>query len=211
MTSLCMISIDRYYAIVRPFSPLYRNHKRRIIYLGQAIGCIITFTVSGPCILFLGVYPDERNVCDIINMNISASIYLLFLTFFLFVMPLSIIVANYVRIIRYRVNYVRPGQTVKGNIDDKVRKYKFIRVLITITSIYVLSIWPFFANITGMALTLRSARDVRKLGTGFYLISIISFVSTFAVNVINPFIYFKYDNNINKKLLDTIRHILHRK
>ncbi|RDD38420.1 Neuropeptide Y receptor type 2 [Trichoplax sp. H2] len=205
MTTLCMISVDRYFTVVRPFSLLYRKHKKRIIYLGQAIGCLISLSVSIPCALFLGVYPDEIRVCDFPNVNLPVSIYFHFLTLFLFIIPLSIIIINYSRVILCRVNYIRPGQQTDGHSDDRMRRNKFTRVLVTITSIYILSTWPFFANLIGMSVTLSSAREIRKLGTGIYLMSLASFFSTFAVNVISPFIYFKFDHNINKKFFSTIR------
>ncbi|RDD38418.1 hypothetical protein TrispH2_009763 [Trichoplax sp. H2] len=167
--------------------------------------------ISGPCVLFLGVYPDETKVCDLPHVNLSTSIYLYFLTLFLFIIPLSIIVINYFRIIRFRVNYIRPGQQADNHSNDRLRRNKFTRVLVTITSIYILSTWPFFVNIIGMAITFKSRREIRKLGTGIYLMSLVSFFSTFAVNVISPFVYIKFDHNINKKFISIIRQVLHKK
>ncbi|RDD38419.1 G-protein coupled receptor 183 [Trichoplax sp. H2] len=210
ITTLCMISVDRYFAIVRPFSSLYRKYKKRIAYLGQAIGCIISFSVSGPSVLFFGVYPDKTKICGVPNMNISVSIYFLLVTLFLFIIPLLIIIINYALIIRSLVRHVRPGQLAESSNDDRLKKRKFVRVLITITSIYILSTWPYFASITGMAITRRSIREIGKLGIEIYLMFVVSFFSTFAVNVISPFVYFNFDYNIKRKLLTTIGRIMHK-
>ena len=203
MTTLCMISVDRYMVIVKPISS--RNHHRRnrlIIYIGQVIGTVISVSISLPTLSYSNVHINEVQLCDVPKMTSSITAYIACYIFILYVTPIVIIVINYAKIIRYQFNYIRPGyQDCQEYCNDQLKKKKFIRILIIITSIYLLTTWPFFCVMAGLAITGKSFLQIRAIGIGYYLIAYCSFISTFAISVINPFIYFQFDYNIKKRLI----------
>ena len=59
--------------------------------------------------------------------------------------------------------------------------------------------WPFFATCVGIAITRRSLRQIRQLGLVYYLLAFFSFSTTADISVVNPFIYYKFDNAIRSK------------
>ena len=59
--------------------------------------------------------------------------------------------------------------------------------------------WPFFATGVGIAITRRSLRQIRQLGLVYYLLAFFSFSTTAAIGIVNPFIYYKFDNAIRSK------------
>ncbi|RDD42517.1 Neuropeptide Y receptor type 2 [Trichoplax sp. H2] len=206
MTTLCMISIDRYFAVTKPLSSLRYRQKRRTIYFGQTIGCLLAIGVSVPVLIYNNVHFDETQFCDLPNIKRSVSTYLLCNVCIFYILPLAIIMVNYIKIIRFQYSYVRPGEPNYQGYDEYQRKRKkFIRILIIITSIYFFLTWPFFAVIAGIAISSKSIKEIREMGCGYYLILYASYLSTFAINIINPFIYFRFDYNIKRNLVYQVR------
>ncbi|RDD38417.1 Neuropeptide SIFamide receptor [Trichoplax sp. H2] len=208
LTSLCVVSIDRYYAVIKPLTSVYHYQlKRQIIYIGQTIGCLIALGVSVPITAYSNIHINETQFCDIPNMDRNITTYLLCLVFILYILPLSIITINYIKIIRFQYTYVRPGESSYRRCDNvQLKKKKFIRMLITITSIYLCVTWPFFAVLAGMGISLRSLKQIREMGLGYYLIAYTAFVTTFAINILQPFIYFRFDYNIKRVMKDRFGH-----
>lgn len=207
MTTLCMISIDRYMGIVKAISSL--NHYRRnrqIIYIGQIVGSIISLCIALPAAFYSDVRATETQLCDIPNVTVNVAIYMFFSIILLYFTPTIIMVVNYARIIRYQFNYVQPGyRDCNEHCSNQLKKKKFVRVLIIITSIYLFITWPFFGVLAGMAISGKSLLQLRIQGVGYYVLAFSSFVSTFAINVINPLVYLLFDYNIKKRLVARCR------
>ena len=197
MMTLAMIAIERYFAIIRPFSSYYRNKKNQIVAIGQLIIWIISASISVPTLFFVNVYPDSTEFCDLPNMTMNKSIYLYIFTFVLYFVPTFIIVGTYWKIIQHQMSHVRPGNlTDERRQNDEVKRKQMIKVLVSITAYYILTTWPFFAGIIGLGITQKSGRDLVNENIAFYLLYFFSMKVTLGITILSPFLYLKFDKNI---------------
>ncbi|RDD36835.1 Somatostatin receptor type 4 [Trichoplax sp. H2] len=198
--TLCIIAIDRYFAIVKPLSSFYRRNKFLLIGGLLTVGCLLTFSITIPALFFVDVYHDDTKFCDFRNVTPLISFYFTMSTFNLYIIPAVTLATSYGNIIVYMRNYVRPGEDTNFNraVEDQKRK-KFIKALSLIASSYLLISWPFFATSLGMAITGSSLREIRRVGVVYYLLAFFSFSTTTAISIINPFLYLKFDHAIQLK------------
>lgn len=208
ITTLCLISIDRYLAIVKPLSVVSRKYKKKLIHLGLYVGCMITLSISLPILIVANVYSNSSKFCDVPNITESTTTYLILQTIFLYILPALILLITYGKIVKFQSAYVQPGQRKNQVLQNgrHLMKKKFIRTLIIITLTYLLTAWPFFATCLGMAITAKSLLQIRTLGLEYYILAFFSFTSTIGISIINPFIYFKFDSNIKNKLIRKFGH-----
>ena len=199
MMTLCVIGIDRYFAIVRPLSSFYRQHKYSFIGGLLATGGVLTLSITIPALFFPSVYPDDTKFCDFISVTPLVSFYFTMSTFNLYIIPAITLMISYGKIIFYMRSYVRPGQGVTAADEENEKKKKFIRMLTFIAGSYLLISWPFFATSLGMAITGKSLRQIRQFGVVYYLLAFFSFSTTTAISIINPFLYLNFDHAIRKK------------
>ncbi|EDV18912.1 uncharacterized protein TRIADDRAFT_62627 [Trichoplax adhaerens] len=210
--TLCMISVDRYFAIIKPHSQLYRKHKNRFLVIAQIVSVIIAIGINLPAAWFNNVYPDDTELCDYANVNQQQSVYLISMAIVLYLIPSGILIFCYGSIVNHQIHYVRPGNITNANReDDQLRKKKFIKALIIITASFLLSTWPFFATGIGMAITGKSMRQIGKIHIILYILAFASFSSTVGIAVINPFLYLQFDQNVRKKSLKILRKLMHYK
>lgn len=206
--TLCLISVDRYFAIIKPYSKFYRVHKRCFLTSMLVIVILISLGICFPTVLFHDVYPDHPKLCDYPNMSDSKSIYLIFMGVILYLFPSGVLLFTYGSIVWHQLTYIRPGNANDYNQEEEhLRKKKFIQTLITITLSFLLSTWPFFATGIGMAATGKSMRQIGDINIVFYIFAFISFSSTVGIGVINPFLYLKFDQNINRKSKEMLRNL----
>ncbi|RDD45698.1 G-protein coupled receptor 15 [Trichoplax sp. H2] len=200
MMTLCIISADRYMAIVKPMSQFYRRYKKLIIFLLQMAVCCISLVMAIPALLFIGTYSDDTKFCDFPTVTSSTALYFIMSSIVLYFMPVTFLVVAYCKIIFHMKNHIRPpGLSVQQAAERNLKKRKFIRSLMSITAAYVLTTWPFWATSIGMAITQKSMRQIRQLGLFWYLLAFASFTVTTSISVVNPFLYLKFDSNIRKK------------
>lgn len=206
MNNLCLIALDRYFAILKPFSPFYRRYRRSIFLLGQVGSWSLSILYNQPLITYIGGAREDPTLCDVPEIDRYAIIPILLIMFcFLqYILPCSWIGYIYWRIIQHQKHYVRPGAISTLHQEQELKKKKFIKILVTITLWYVLATWPFFAGIAGMAITRKSVFAVRKNSLIEFLFLFYSLGTSICITLINPLIYLKFDHNIRKKFLDMI-------
>ncbi|EDV25074.1 uncharacterized protein TRIADDRAFT_56623 [Trichoplax adhaerens] len=110
ITTLCMISIDRYLAIVKPISVTTLKYKKRLVYVGQCLGCLITLGIALPILYLANVYREDTKFCDVPNVSVSTAVYLVLQGVFMYLIPMLILVITYGKIVKYQTHYVQPGQ-----------------------------------------------------------------------------------------------------
>ena len=199
MMTLCIIAIDRYFVIVRPLSSFYRRYKGQFIRGLFALVAIVVFSSTFPSFFCVTTYPGDIKFCHLTTVTPAISSYLIISTITLYIIPALTLIIIYSKIIIYMKNYVRPGEIISNPDGENHKKKKFIRMLISIATAYLLISWPYFATSLGIAITGRSSRQVRQHGFVYFLLAFFSFSSTTAISILNPFLYFKFDCAIRLK------------
>lgn len=200
--TLCIIGIDRYFLIIKPFSSFYRKYKTKFLVLLESFAIAVSVTVCIPSAMYNDVYPEDPRVCDFTDVTVSKKVYLICIDFIIYFLPTGILLYTYGSIITHQNSYIRPGNIIQHyRKDEQIKRKKFTQVLITITASYLLTTWPFF--ITGLVIAF-TGKSLRKLGNEnivYFILGFASFSTTNAIAVVNPFLYLKFDNNIKKKSL----------
>ena len=206
MNNLCLIAIDRYFAIVKPFSTYYRRNRRRVFLIGQVISW--TFSAGYNIILtpYIGGTHQDTTLCDIPDIDRYISIPIIIIVFCIlqYIVPCTVLGFIYWRIIYHRKNYVRPGQNLNSQHIQEAKKKKINQILVTITLSYILTTWPYYAGIAGMAVTRQSVIAVRNKSPIVFMLLFCSLGTSIAITVVNPFIYLKFDANIRSKFIEIL-------
>lgn len=122
-----------------------------------------------------------------------------------YLVPCTIIIIAYTKIIKHQRNHIRPGITADIQQADETRKKKSIRRLISITLCYILCILPFFATVLGMAITRKSAIQIRNENFTTFLFLYLSMTLSIGIVIVNPIIYLYFDINIRYKSLEMLQ------
>lgn len=203
--TLSIISIDRYFALVKPTSEFSRKYKKKVLITTQICACIVAVVFTIPSAIYNDVYRDDTSLCDYPDINLSKSIYLIAGAIILFITPCIIIIFSYGSIIRHQNSYYRSEITICNNSDAHIRMRRINKFLLIITASYLLTTWPFFATGIGMAVTSKSLRQIQNENIVYYLFAFISFVTTTGIAILNPFLYLHFDYNIKKASWKTIK------
>lgn len=205
-----LIAIHRYFAVVKPFSNFYLTYKNRFLITSEIIICIISFAASMPTSFYIGVEAKSKDYCDYPNITISVAIYLICFVVIYYIVPSSIIITLYWRIIVHQRNRVRPGlPSIHDRIDIR-KKYQLIRSLICISACYILLTWPIFTVLFAMAITQTSLTEIRQENSIYFWLGLISISTCKNIAVINPFLYFIFDQNIRHRLRYRLKKLLKR-
>ncbi|RDD42313.1 Substance-K receptor [Trichoplax sp. H2] len=197
MMTLAIIAIDRYFAVVRPFLSVYHSKKSRIILFSEIQVWIISAAVCVPLLFYVNVYPDDPIFCDFPEVTLNKSIYLFVFTLILYFIPSTAIIITYWRIIMHQRQSIRPGYiSDERRYRDETKKKKFIGVLTSIASSYLLTTWPFFVAILSMAIKQVSGRNLVKNNLMLFLLLFYSMTVTLSITIMSPFLYIKFDKNI---------------
>ncbi|RDD39729.1 Somatostatin receptor type 5 [Trichoplax sp. H2] len=207
MMNLCLIAIDRYFVIVKPMQAFYRIQKLKVIVTSEILVWILSSIVNFPLLLIVRSHKADNYMCEFAQMNTILSIYFIIFDIILYIIPSIIIVLIYWQIIKHQQSYLQPGQTLQQDSEHLFKKKKFIRMLISITLCYILTTWPFFATVFGVAVTKASLLKLREQSTISFLLAFFSYPATTSITVLNPFIYFKFDCNIRNKALQLLRRV----
>ncbi|RDD37258.1 Pyroglutamylated RFamide peptide receptor [Trichoplax sp. H2] len=206
--NLCLIAVDRYFIIIRPYFRIYRLYKKRIILTCEIILWILSISINAPVIQYITVYRRDPVFCDLSEITISISVYLFAVVFLMYIIPTVMVAVIYWRIIKHQKNYVRPGETSNQKRHElQTKKRRFIQMLLSITFSYIVSTWPLFATFTGMAITQKSFLQVRDKNLIEFILAFFSMIATTSIAVINPTIYIQFDHNIRKRFLIALRRI----
>ncbi|RDD39618.1 rhodopsin [Trichoplax sp. H2] len=204
--TLSAIALDRLQAITKPITFIYWRRKYKIMIISQVLIWTISIAVSSPFLIFIDTYPDEGKFCDFPTITAVNSLFFIILTLCYFVVPSTIFIVSYSKIIKYMKSYTPPGQ-LNFNQDQSQKKKNFIKMLILITASHLLITWPYFATNIGMAINRYSLRQLRQNHFVYYLLAFFSYATTTAVSVANPFLFLKFDANIRAKSWEIIKRL----
>ncbi|RDD39717.1 Neuropeptide FF receptor 2 [Trichoplax sp. H2] len=197
--TLCLIAIDRYFAVVQPFSRFYLSYKSRLIVIVEILIWLISTSTSAPMFLIISGYRDRYVVCDFPDMDLFATTYFIIFVMLLYVIPTTVIAIVYWRIIKHQRNYIQPGEATDRHKIQELKRRKLIRMLISIALTYILITWPVFAAIFGFAVTQTSLREIRDKNLALFFLAFFSVSLSASITVINPFLCFKFDSNIRSR------------
>ncbi|RDD37252.1 Prokineticin receptor 2 [Trichoplax sp. H2] len=191
--NLSLIGITRYFAIVRPYCLFYRKYRHKIILIAELFICISALSLAIPSLFHVETYHQDAVLCGFIRISKSVSTYLITIVFFLYLLPSIIIGLVYGRIIKHQRKYVRPGQpSNEEQADERIRKRKFIRMLISITLPYILITWPYFVTLAGFSITHRSMRYLLNENNALFVLAFCSLSITSSITVLNPIFLLKF-------------------
>ena len=212
MFNLSYIAIDRYFSIVKPFHRYYRLHRKRIFYFASITIWIVVASYTAIMYPHLRVSHQDTTLCDFptISQNWDNAMMLFVFITMQYLIPCTIIILAYTKIIKHQRNHIRPGISEDMQQADGTRRKKFVRMLVSITLCYILCTLPFFATVLGMAITRKSVIEIRNQSMTKFLLLYISMFLSIGIVVVNPVIYVYFDINIRHKSLAILHKIKNR-
>ncbi|EDV24648.1 uncharacterized protein TRIADDRAFT_56663 [Trichoplax adhaerens] len=159
MLNLCLIAIDRYYAILKPLYQGYHRRRKHIFFTSQILVWMIAAGYTGAIVPAIKVSHEDPTLCDLpdIATDNTIPIRMIIIVTLQYIVPCTSIAIIYFKIVSHQRNYVRPGENTFQNIENNKRKKKFINMLIAITLCYILITWPFNATLFGMSIVRKTA------------------------------------------------------
>ncbi|EDV21440.1 uncharacterized protein TRIADDRAFT_60078 [Trichoplax adhaerens] len=194
--NLALIAVDRYFAVVRPLALFYRIYKKRILITSELSIFFIVAVIGILGNSQIGVRQEDTRLCDNLNVTNYNTIIMVTSTVIRFIIPSTIIIFFYWRIIVHQRHYVRPGQLTANQQDEELKKRKHIQALLSISAFNVLNTWPFSVIYLIQAIIQKSTYQIRKESPVFFFLSLLSLSLISNMTVLNPFIYLKFDKNV---------------
>lgn len=204
--NLCLISIDRYFTLVKPHARFYRVNKNRVLIISQIMIFCISIATAIPVIFFLTARSSDHLLCDFVQHNFSVSIYLILMIMILYLLPSLLLLIVYGRIIAFFRSYIRPGESLTGKNRIGINKtsgctYNITKTFIAISLSYTLVTLPFFILLFALAVAQKSTSQLLKESEIMFWLAMIASSCVINITVINPILYLKFDNNIRKSLI----------
>ncbi|RDD39366.1 G-protein coupled receptor 183 [Trichoplax sp. H2] len=208
--NLALVAVDRYFSIVRPFSPFYRNHKIKFLIITEFLVWLISISATSPFILYLAPIPGLPTSCDFPHMDLDQSIYLILWVIIAYAIPIVTIIFSYAKIISFQKNYVRPGIRTSEQLDNDFRnRRKFIKVLIYITLCYIIIILPHALNCTVSGIYQKSVVSMSVGNTSTFILAYLAIAIAASLPVINPTIYMTFDKRVRAGMLSKLARLFH--
>ena len=209
--ALCLIALDRYLAIMRPTTPWTVKSKYKIAILSVFIIVLLSILLASPLFYYVRSPADIPGFCDLIPTTKSLRIYLLIGAALIYLMPATVLITIYSKIIVYMKLHIRPEEIPgRSNTDSRPPKRKFIKMMINIGLSYLATTWPFFAVLTGLAISGKNFRQLANESMAIFILALLSFSATMSISIINPCLYLKYDRNLKRISKLTIQRLCRR-
>ncbi|EDV21443.1 uncharacterized protein TRIADDRAFT_60081 [Trichoplax adhaerens] len=201
ISTLTLLAIDRYYAIIRPLSPFYRIYRRQFLITCEIGIWILSLLIHIPTFFYMSVHRQDTLLCDFPDITNSVSAYLISFVLIDNILPSSIISITYGRIIIHQNNYVQPGQMGRNQLQNDINKRQLTKMLGTISFFYVITTIPTSFVFLGSAITQKSLLKIRQDSLVAFLLIFFSISVTASISTINPFLYLAFDKKLSKKAL----------
>ncbi|EDV18885.1 Neuropeptide Y receptor type 2 [Trichoplax sp. H2] len=206
--TLALIAVDRYFVVIRPLSMFYKCHKKKFLILTQIFIWIASISIASPILVFLTAIPGKLSVCDYAVKDLSVSIYIFHLVTLTYIIPVTIIIIAYTKIIIFQRNYTRPGFWTSEQLqDDFMKRMKFNKMLIFITCCYVgIGIPHLFST---MILAAMGQTFTHASGNSAILAAVIqaSVACMYAIGVLNPLVYIIFDKQIRIAMFSKLKRL----
>ena len=234
--SLAVISIDRYYIIVRSIGRnSILNTKRKII-LTIIVIWAYSMIINVPIIYLMYIPIEAQTACDVYyySYNFNA-IYFLLLSVLNYFIPLSIIVIMYIRIVIHLRKTIRSQIQPAGNSlathsvpvsstnfsaassfdTNRKRRIAIIKMIVIATAVYMLTSLPYTLILLSAAFSRMTILQLRNsVSSSAAIFIIFGFILTSVACVENPIIYLITNKVLRSGLPKCLqckknRHILH--
>ncbi|RDD39365.1 Tachykinin-like peptides receptor 99D [Trichoplax sp. H2] len=210
MMNLALVAVDRYFAIVRPLSPFYRNRKRKFLIITEVLIWLVVISTKSPMLIDLSPYPELPTACNMTELNLNQSMYFMSWLIISYVIPITMIFLSYARIAYYQKDYVRPEfWTSKQLHKDFTKTRKFIKMLIYIKSCYILLSLPLFVCSIVSSAYQKPFLQILPGNIYLFLLNYIVVGLVLSLHFMNPFIYLVFDKQIRAGIISELKNLFH--
>ena len=200
MMTLCLISIDRYYDIIKPYCHFYRFHKTHILIVSETTIWLVAISVNLPILSAVRTYQNYPLVCDFPPFSQSVRLFMVIFISILYIIPSFITGTVYLRIVLHQRNFIWPGEIAENQMRQRrSKKKKFVKMLSSIALSNILITWPLFATLLGMTITQKSHLQLMTGNIIVYIMTFFSVSFTTSISIISPFLYLLFDCNIRNR------------
>ncbi|EDV21988.1 uncharacterized protein TRIADDRAFT_59535 [Trichoplax adhaerens] len=193
----CLVCIDRYMAVTRPFQYKLRAQTRYVIIILLLVWLTSILTALLPATVTFG--QDPINQCQSqLNSTDLRMDYLVGLTTTFILMPMAVIVFCYLRIFyiiksRSSIIFHQKNNVTQYKSNMIAKNIKAAQQMAVITTFYIIAFLPFIT-------VYLMSHSNPKLGRSLALILRLLFIVAFAVPAINPILYAYYVTSLREAI-----------
>ncbi|RDD36434.1 C-X-C chemokine receptor type 4 [Trichoplax sp. H2] len=195
--TLCLLAIGHYIKVAKVRVKVCNLSQQNVILISETVIIITAIAVSYPLLQFVNVYEQEPKFCDIPNITNKVSLYLVTHGVVFYILPSSLLILIYCRIVRYLKRYIQPIEALLITWKD-IRRRKLMKVFIVIIMSDVVITLPFFISTMAMAISQQSQRQIRQINSAYFALVFFSFTTTAATSVVNPVLFLWLDRDVNR-------------
>lgn len=203
--SLTAISFYRYKAVlctnisqIRSRSQVFRN-----VIKAAVIIWILSWLLSLPAVFVATNHKAAIGYCDIKYFKSYKYLTLILftsMTVITYIAPLIIMMINYYRVVK-RLAQIVPSDLYERRKDNEDhRKWSLIKMLIIVTSLFMLLTWPVFISIDILAIEQKTFYDIRMENHTLFIVCFMTFPISTLISVFNPILYTAFDKNIYREV-----------
>ncbi|RDD40888.1 hypothetical protein TrispH2_007399 [Trichoplax sp. H2] len=113
MFNLCLIGVDRYFVIVKPFLAICTKYKAYILRISEIAIWLLTIFVQLLLFDHMSGCKEDPMLCDIPNITPSAKAFMI-THIISFVIPTVALIIIYYKIITYQMSYRLSGTNIEN-------------------------------------------------------------------------------------------------
>ena len=203
--SLTAISIYRYKAVVytnisqiRSRSQVLRNVTKATIIIWT-----VSFLLSLPAIFVATHHQISIGYCDIKyfhNYKYLTLVLVTGMTVITYIAPLIIMIINYYRVFKRLTHIVPCDHQERKKDNEDHRKWSLMKMLIIVTSLFMLFTWPIFISVDILAIEQKTFYDIRVENYSVFIICFMTFPISTLISIFNPILYTVFDKNIYREV-----------
>lgn len=199
--TLTFLSVDRYYAIVHNYQILRYPIRTKIVIVSS---WVLGIAISIPMIYISGVSPLFPYVCDYIYIfHTFGRVYISLLFACEVIIPFVIMANYYIKTVRYMKQQVKEMSDLCENEASEKQKKDAMRMLVTVTVIFISFSFVFHITKMVMAITSRTMIDVYLYdipnvylyGDGLGVL----------LNLINPMLYCLSSKSFREAMFEAVK------
>ncbi|RDD40475.1 hypothetical protein TrispH2_008490 [Trichoplax sp. H2] len=116
-------------------------------------------------------------------------------------------VVYYVRIVKQLAHVVPCDPLDRKKDGDDQRKWSLIKMLIIVTTLFMLFTWPAFIVMDILAIKQKTFYDISIQNYTSFIFCFMAFPVSTLISVFNPILYIVFDKNIRIEVKKKLRHL----